>query len=118
MAIEDSIEEGIIEDEAERWDSQRASAGPTSRRRQSSHRTVVSQATRVVHTMTYRHTLALECGHTEFRTGGQVGARLRRVKCSTCATTASTPPVAEESRPRGWWERFIPGRGARNTESL
>ena len=88
-------EDDIAEDVAE----------PATRRRQSSHRTVLSQTTRV--RMVYHHTLQLECGHTELRTGGRTGATIRRVMCSSCAPT---PSVVEEAKPMGWLERLITGR--------
>ena len=63
---------------------QRAPTGAR-RRPRSTHRTVLTQTTQV--RQVYRHALLLECGHTEYRTGGRPGAVLRRVKCASCAPT-------------------------------
>jgi len=96
------IEEAIIaEDAADPTDRQREAVEVTEWR--SSHRRVTQQRTQV--RMVYRHTLTLECGHTEHRTGGRPGATISRVKCSSCVT-----PIVEEARPRGWLERLITGR--------
>jgi len=86
---------------------QRAPRAPRGPRRKpgSTHRTVTSQTTQV--RMVYHHTLALECGHTEHRTGGRPGSVIGRVNCSSCAPT---PAVVEETKPKGWLERLITGR--------
>jgi len=87
-------------DERERQEEQREAIETTEWR--SSHRRVTQQQTRV--RMVYQHTLTLECGHTELRTGGPPGATIRRVKCNTCAPAS---PIAEESTPRGWLGRLL-----------
>jgi hypothetical protein len=97
------IEEAIIEDATDEWDGQREAVEAIEWR--SSHRRVLEQRTQV--RMVYQHTLVLECGHTEHRTGGRAGATISRAKCSSCAPT---PPVVEEAQPKGWLERLLPGR--------
>ena len=92
------------EDENDHEGRQRAPTGAR-RRPRSTHRTVLTQTTQV--RQVYRHALLLECGHTEYRTGGRAGTTISRVKCSSCAPTA---PIAEEAKPRGWLERLITGR--------
>jgi hypothetical protein len=94
-----ATEDGIVED---------APAEPATRRRQSSHRTVVSQVTRV--RVVYHHDLTLECGHVEHRVRRKPGMMFRSLKCFSCTPTA--PPVVEEAKPMGWLERLIPGRRA------
>jgi hypothetical protein len=107
-------EDGIVEDaeDAEdQRDRQDASTEPAKRQRPSSHRTVVSQVTQV--RMVYRHTLTLECGHTEHRTGGRTGGVSRRVKCTACAAScAASAPIVEEPRKNllGMLEKLILGR--------
>jgi len=76
-------------------------------KRRSSHRRVVEQRTQA--RTVYQHTLTLECGHTEHRTGGRPGATISRVKCSACAPV---PPAVAEARPQGWLGRLLPGRRA------
>jgi len=98
----DSNEDAVAQEGRQR--APRAPRGPR-RKPGSTHRTVTSQTTQV--RMVYHHTLALECGHTEHRTGGRPGSVIGRVNCSSCAPT---PAVVEETKPRGWLERLIPGR--------
>ena len=92
------------EDAGDQEGRQRAPRGPR-RKPGSTHRTVTSQTTQV--RQVYRHSLLLECGHTEYRTGDRAGSTISRAKCSSCAPT---PRVAEEAKPRGWVARLIMGR--------
>jgi len=97
--------DAIIEDADDEWDRHREAVEAVEPQLPGGQRAVVEQRTRV--RMVYQHTLVLECGHTEHRTGSRTGAAIRRAKCSSCAPTQT---VVEEAKPRGWLERFITGR--------
>ena len=104
MATRESDDAIIVEDAADEWERQREAKEAAEYRPLSGQRPVVSQATRI--RMVYHHTLTLSCGHTEYRTGGKVGVKVHRAKCSSCPPA----PVIEDAKPRGWLERFITGR--------
>ena len=101
MTLEECDDAIIAADAADVWEQQRAAI--EAHMSPSGQREVVRQTTRV--RTIYKHTLTLSCGHTEYRTGGQVGIVIRRVRCAACAPAS---PVVEEAKPKGWLERLLP----------